>query len=576
MNNVWGMLEQHQMYFFFLLVMLLLFLCIYHLYWKEKRRAAALERSILGERAFYRDFVTEKQAAFLLLEKEDLTVAYVSPNFRQITGLAPDAVKADIEVFQKLVDHSERRRIQAQLRVWDMEEPLTFETKYRQPGTPEECYAKVMLERSSEDGKILVSILNLSDEYRARREIMEKLEIAEAESRTKTEFLSRMSHEIRTPMNGIIGMLSLLKAHLDDQVQAEDYLTRASELSQFLLSLINDILDMSRIENGKMELEQVPFSLSALAKKLDTMFRGTAEAKGIHWEIRLQDFDVDYVIGDEMRLSQVIINFISNANKFTPAGGTVSVLFRQMGKIDGKLRLMIRVRDTGKGIKEDFIDKIFRPFEQEDASTAHNYGGSGLGMAIADNIIRLMNGQILVESKEGKGSEFKVYLALPIAGQQEIAERSGFARTMEEEAQHKKELDAFSLNGCKILLAEDNDINAEIAMELLAMRGAVLTRAADGEEVLSMYRDSAPGTYDVILMDIQMPKIDGWEAAARIRKLDRPDADLPIFAMSANAFVEDRRHSLEVGMNGHINKPVDFEEVRRVIAEEMYQRQRSR
>ena len=575
MNKIWGILEQHQMYFFIFLVMLLLFLWIYHLYWKEKRRAAALERSILGEHAFYRDFVTEKQAAFLLLEKENLTVAYVSPNFRQITGLAPDEVKADIEVFQKLVDRSERRQIQAQLRTWDMEEPLTFETKYRQPGKQEECYAKIMLEQSSEDGKILVSILNLSDEYRVRREIMEKLETAEAESRTKTEFLSRMSHEIRTPMNGIIGMLSLLKAHLDDQVQAEDYLIRASELSQFLLSLINDILDMSRIENGKMELEQVPFSLSTMAKKLDTMFRGTAEAKGIHWEIRLQDFDVDYVIGDEMRLSQVIINFISNANKFTPAGGTVSVLFRQMGKIDGKLRLMIRVRDTGKGIKEDFIDKIFRPFEQEDASTAHNYGGSGLGMAIADNIIRLMNGQILVESKEGKGSEFKVYLSLPIAGQQETAERSGFARTMEEEAQHKKELDAFSLNGVKILLAEDNDINAEIAMELLAMRGAVLTRAADGEEVLSMFRDSAPGTYDVILMDIQMPKIDGWEATAEIRKLDRPDADLPIFAMSANAFVEDRRHSLAVGMNGHINKPIDFEEVRRVIAEKLYRRQRS-
>ncbi len=576
MNLVFNLLEQHQMSALILLAMLLLLLYVYHLYWKEKGRAAVLEQSVLGERAFYRDFVTEKQAAFLLLAKKDLAVAYVSPNFQQITGLTPDAVKADIEVLQNLVKRPVRRELREQITNWTMEEPLSFETEYQRPGGQRVRFARVMLDRAQEDGMILVSILDLTDEYRMRSEILERLRAAEAESRSKTEFLSRMSHEIRTPMNGIIGMLSLLKVHLADRVQAEDYLTRASELSQFLLSLINDILDMSRIENGKMELEQVPFSLKGLAKKLDTMFRSTAEAKGIHWEIRLQDFDVDYVVGDEMRLSQVIVNFISNANKFTPSGGTVSVLFRQMDKLEGKLRLMIKVRDTGKGIRKDFIDKIFRPFEQEDASTAHNYGGSGLGMAIADNIIHLMDGQILVDSEEGKGSEFTVYLALPIAEQQEITEHPEVVRTAEEEVQLKKELETFSLEGCRILLAEDNDINAEIAMEILEMQGAVITRAADGEEVLSMFRDSEPGTYEVILMDIQMPKMDGWEAAARIRKLHRPDADLPIFAMSANAFVEDKRHSLEVGMNGHINKPVDFEEVRRMIAEEMYLRRRGR
>ena len=172
---------------------------------------------------------------------------------------------------------------------------------------------------------------------------------------------------------------------------------------------------MSRIESGKMELEEVPFDLFAVAEKLDSMFRSTTEAKNLKWDVRMQDFDVCRVVGDELRLTQVIINFISNAVKFTPPGGSVIVTFRQMHKIEGKIHLMIRVRDTGKGIKSDFISKIFRPFEQEDASTAHHYGGSGLGMAIADNIVRLMNGEIIVESEEGKGTEFVVYIAIPIA-----------------------------------------------------------------------------------------------------------------------------------------------------------------
>lgn len=380
-----------------------------------------------------------------------------------------------------------------------------------------------------------------------------------------------MSHEIRTPMNGILGMLNLMRTHIRDERAAVAYLDKTEQLSQFLLTLINDILDMSRIESGKMKLEKVIFDLYQMANKLDTMFRTTAEDKGIHWQVEMQDFDVRYVVGDSLRLSQVIINFISNANKFTPAGGSVTVTFRQMDKIGGDLHFMIKVKDTGKGIKKDFISKIFRPFEQEDASTAHNYGGSGLGMAIADSLIKLMNGKILVESEEGKGSEFSVYLSLPIAQDMEQSSPGGESPDRQQDKERQKAIDEFTLEGLKILMAEDNDINAEIAAEILEMQGVSVTRAVDGEEVIQMFEDSIEGYYDVILMDIQMPKLDGWEATKKIRALQRADADILIFAMSANAFLEDQRHSLEVGMNGHISKPVDFNGVRELIGTHMYE-----
>ena len=419
----------------------------------------------------------------------------------------------------------------------------------------------------------LVVFCDNTEDYKIRSTMKEELEQAYQESQAKTDFLSKMSHEIRTPMNGILGMLSLARSHVKDPEQTDYYLNRAESLSQFLLTLINDILDMSRIESGKMELEAVPFDLFRVAEKLDSMFRNTTEAKNIRWEITMQDFDVSRVVGDELRLTQVIINFISNAVKFTPAGGAVSVTFRQMHKIEGKMHLMIRVRDTGKGIKADFISRIFRPFEQEDASTAHHYGGSGLGMAIADNIVKLMDGQIIVESEEGKGSEFVVYISLPIAGgEQTVPESWNVVRQEEEEGDIKKAIEEFTLEGIRLLLAEDNDVNAEIAIEIMEMEGAVLERACDGLEAVRMFEESPAYGYDAILMDIQMPNMNGWEAAAQIRRSSRPDADIPIFAMSANAFVEDKRHSIEIGMNGHISKPVDYDEVRELVGEALLRR----
>ena len=326
---------------------------------------------------------------------------------------------------------------------------------------------------------------------------------AEEASQFKTSFLFRMSHEIRTPMNGITGMLTLAEGRLTPEHPAMQYLTKANELSGHLLSLINDILDMSRIEAGKVELEQAPFSLRALGGRLYDMFAKTLDANGIHYAVNFEEMTADWVIGDELRISQVIINFLSNAVKFT-SQGEIIVTFRQMMLRDGKVDLMVRVHDTGIGMKAEFISRIFRPFEQEDTSTTRRFGGTGLGMAISDQLVKLMGGQIVVESLPESGSDFTVFLSLPV-------------------------------------------------ME--APAGAAAAEAAPAETA------AQPASYyDLILMDIQMPVMDGRTAARTIRGLARPDAaDIPIYALSADAFAEDERLSRENGMNGHLTKPIDFD-----------------
>ena len=271
------------------------------------------------------------------------------------------------------------------------------------------------------------------------------------------------------------------------------------------------------------------------------------------------------MIGDELRLSQVIVNFLSNAVKFTPAGGQITVTFRQMNRMEGKIHFMIRVRDTGKGISPEFLKRIFRPFEQETATIAMSYGGSGLGMAIADNMVKLMDGQIVVDSEVGKGSDFNVYVALPVDTSQPQGVIGNDA-VLEAVTGPEEEV-CRSIEGMRLLMAEDNEINAEIAVSILEEEmGARVERAADGQEAVDMFCAHEPGYYDTILMDIQMPVMNGWEATAAIRGLDREDAgSIPIYALSADAFVEDKRRSVSIGMNGHISKPIDFEELVKTI-----------
>ena len=510
---------------------------------------------VRGAEKVFLDCVNEREdQSCIVIRKRDHMPVYASDNLKAMTGFDLEQLQEDLTLLSRLgKDEEECREFQRRYRQWNGEGSLQQELCLQN-----DMWIQLTVTNSNNQEYTLVTLSDYGSMHHMIADYEKKLQQAEESSQSKTTFLSRMSHEIRTPMNGIIGMLSLAEGKLEPEDPVRQYLDKAEELSDHMLSLLNDILDMSRIEAGKVELEEKAFSLQELGKKLYDMFAKNLEERGIRYEIRFENMTEDIVIGDELRISQVVINFLSNAVKFT-SEGEINVTFRQMMLKEKMMDLMIRVHDTGIGMSTEFISHIFRPFEQEGTDTARKYGGSGLGMAITDQIVRLMGGEIVVESLQGQGSDFYVYLHLPVAEEEERAELEGREQPEEEQPQT-------TFRGRRILLAEDNDVNAMIAMELLGEMGAETDRAVNGQEAVEKFQASPHGYYDFILMDVQMPVMDGRSAARKIRAMDRADAkEILIFALSADAFVEDERKSVESGMNGHFAKPVDFEQLQREI-----------
>lgn len=482
----------------------------------------------------------------MILRCKDLYPVYITESFEQQLDVTGDDIKTDIGIFLDKVGSGKDWKLWKKYRSWDGKQPFTSDFYLERM----KSWYRLEITRSKDGLYDTFQFRDITEDKKELEAAKEQLKIAESVSQSKTEFLSSMSHEIRTPMNGIIGMLTLAHGQLRGH-SAENYIIKAEQLSKYLLSVINDILDMSRIEAGKIELESKPFELAALAEKLRNMFQKNVEAKGVAFYVEMKDVDVKYIVGDELRISQILVNFLSNAQKFTEKG-EIRVTFRQLQKENGKVSLMFRVHDTGKGMDAKFISRIFKPFEQESQDITKQYGGSGLGMSITDRLVHLMGGEIVIDSMLGKGSDFSIYLTLPIAEVSEI----------ETEQEDETGTD-FTFNGCHILMAEDNEINAEIAVSILENEGAKVDVAVNGKDAVEKYAASALGTYNFILMDIQMPVMNGRDAAKQIRSMDRKDAgEIPIFALSADAFVEDQRLSAMSGMNGHFTKPIDFEEMR--------------
>lgn len=521
-----------------------------------------------AEQLFLYELGKSTDEGYMLVRRKDTMPVYAAGDLEQLLGVSLQQVQEDITLLRKKMksDHAVKM-LWKSYRTWDRKEPLYAEIQMENLQ-----WIRVTVYDCKDEKHDLVCFIKTTGTHRRMEEYEKELEQAEEASQSKTSFLYQMSHEIRTPMNGIMGMLTLAKEKLDADHPAAQYLSKVEELSDHLLSLINDILDMSRIEAGKVELEEKSFSLRSLGDKLYDMFAKNLESRGIHYEVTFEDMSVDYVVGDELRISQIIINFLSNAVKFTQEG-EIGVTFRQMFLQDGNVDLMIRVHDTGIGMNPEFINRIFRPFEQEGADTSRKYGGTGLGMAITDELVKLMNGEIIVKSVPGEGSDFSVFLHLPVAEEQEQRQQpdTGYEKEEPENA------DAEAFRGCRILMAEDNEINAMVAQEILGQMGAKVDVAENGQRAVEMFDSHPEGYYSFILMDVQMPVMNGRDAAKAIRKLPRKDAgEILIFALSADAFVEDERQSLESGMNGHYAKPVDFVALQQNVGAILREKERSK
>lgn len=391
--------------------------------------------------------------------------------------------------------------------------------------------------------------------------IQGNLKRAEAANLAKSEFLSRMSHEIRTLMNGIVGMSTIAMQNIDNTDKIKDCLEKVIMSSKHLLALINDVLDMSKIESGKVELRHESFNFRAFLQDFENLYGEQAKSKGISYEtILASDLEVQ-IIGDSLRLNQVLSNLLSNALKFTPAKGMIKLRVSKTGEDQENVYLRFEVIDTGCGIAEENYDKIFESFEQENVDVTYKYGGTGLGLSIVKRFTGLMGGGIHVTSVQGSGSTFTV--DLPFG---KIKESGKPTRFSDINGRNDLAKDCYAVDydfkGKRILLVEDNELNREIAEELIGVTGASVESAEDGVQAVEMFKESAEGYYDLILMDVQMPHMDGYEATRCIRALGRSDAQkVPIFAMTANAFAEDVQKSREAGMNAHISKPLNIRAV---------------
>ena len=373
---------------------------------------------------------------------------------------------------------------------------------------------------------------------------------AQHANQAKTRFLFNMSHDIRTPMNAIIGYTQLLENNLDNKKQALDYISKLKSSSTILLSLINYILEMTQIESGKLDLKKEIGDLDDLVKNINVVVEPLIKEKKLHYSYHLE-IKHHHIICDKTKLREIVLNILSNAIKYTPEGGNVELLIQEISFENNKVKYHFIIIDNGIGMKEDFLPHIFEEFAREKTSTESKVPGVGLGLPIVKSLIDMMNGTIQVESKLNKGTKFTVELS--------------FLTSLQVENVNERNTSTLDFSGKHILLVEDNELNAEIGIELLNTFKVIIDLAKNGEECIKILEKMPEGYYDLILMDIQMPIMDGYEATKIIRSFNNKNAQIPIIAMTANAFEEDRKHALQLGMNEHLAKPVDIEKLKDVF-----------
>ena len=493
-----------------------------------------------------------------------------SDEFRRMLGYHGTEDFPDVlESWSELLHPDDRERVLSEYNetISDYTGQKTYDVEYRllTKNRGYRWYRAVGKPTRRPDGSPITYVgvfIDITEQKEMMRELAQQreslsmaLEEANQANKAKTAFLANMSHEIRTPMNAIIGLDRIALNDPGISETTRDNLEKIGLSAQHLLGIINDILDMSRIESGRMSVKNEEFSFTKALDQVNTMISGQCRDKGIEYECRVKGAVDDYYIGDDMKLRQVMLNILGNAVKFTPSGGTVTFVVEAVARFNGKTTLRFIIRDTGIGMSQEFLPRLFDAFSQEDSSSTNRYGSTGLGMAITRSIIELMTGTISVESEKQKGTTFTVTVTLTDCDRKTIREEEPVLQPRKDEKPVRETAD---LRCRRILLAEDVTVNAEIMMMVLSMREIQVDHAENGRIAVEMFEEHEEGYYDAVLMDMRMPEMDGLEATRRIRAMNRSDAkSIPIIALTANAFDEDVQHSMQAGLNAHLSKPVE-------------------
>ena len=517
----------------------------------NRQKLRKKDQQLLAREELFSNLSRNVDDVFLMIDTGTGKVEYISPNVRRILGISPEAVQEDFHVLCSAGGYNCRSRLDD---LMQMEQGTQQEWDrafiHQETGEPRYIHVTGFINAVQGAKKCIVDLSDRTDEHQTTLAVKAALEIAEKASKAKTDFLSNMSHDIRTPMNAIIGITTLMKNELHQPEKLAEHLGKLETSGQLLLGIINDILDMSRIESGKTTLNVEKMNLTQQISQLDSVIRQQAGQ-------RRQTFTVEThvqhenVLGDSNRLKQVLMNILSNAVKYTPNGGHIRLEIDELTHTEHYTKYRFVVQDDGIGMSEEFQKTLFEPFTREEKSGTNKVQGTGLGMAITKSIVDLMGGTIHVESTTGKGTRFEVVLEFPIDAEADTVQ--------ETQVPPEEEETASPLSGMKFLCAEDNAINAEILEMLLEANGASCTICANGQEIVDAFASVKPGDYDMILMDVQMPVMDGLEATRRIRSGENPlGRIIPILAMTANAFLEDMQKSREAGMDEHLSKPVDI------------------
>ena len=524
----------------------------------NRQKLRKKDQQLLAREELFSNLSRNVDDVFLMIDTETRKVEYVSPNVQRILGLSPEAVQEDLYVLYPAGDDSGASRLENLMQMEQgVQQEWEREFVNQETGEPRYIHVTGFINDVQGARKCIVDLSDRTGEHQTTLAVEAALEVAEKASKAKTDFLSNMSHDIRTPMNAIIGITTLMKNELHQPEKLAEHLAKLETSGQLLLGIINDILDMSRIESGKTTLNVEKMNLPQQISQLDSVIRQQAGQ-------RRQTFMVntlvqhENVLADPNRLNQVLMNILSNAVKYTPTGGHIRLKVEELTHTEHYAKYRFVVQDDGIGMSEDFQKTLFDPFTREEKSGINKVQGTGLGMAITRSIVDLMGGSISVESATGKGTRFEVVLELPIDIEADTAQK---VQALPEED------DAVSpLSGMKFLCAEDNALNAEILQMLLETKGASCTICSNGQEIVDAFASVRPGEYDMILMDVQMPVMDGLEATRRIRNGENPlGRTIPILAMTANAFLEDMQKSKEAGMDEHLSKPVDISALEQTV-----------